>query len=192
MLLIFYIIAVFTVFVYQINVALVSRRDLKSLSYLQTSWKGIEGVSDCMCECMLIQCWCVRTSPVQVEFVCQYSPVVSTCVWDVQTAAQFASDADRDPERTRTRKNRDTAAWIHQGRVDALDVLQKTHTLLHMFFLNLNYVSALYVHNHTLTPFVINQKWSEIKMSHSGMYSKVTWLWNRPRPRLVTIFGLLA
>lgn len=91
----------------------------------------------------------MRTSPVQVEFVGQYSPVVSACVWDVQAAAQFASDADRDPERTRTRKNRDTAAWIHQGRVDALDVLQKTHTLLHMFFLNLNYVSALYVHNHT-------------------------------------------
>ncbi len=69
----------------------------------------------------------------------------------------------------------------------------RKHTL-HVFFY-LNYVSALYVHNHTLTPFIIfpiNQKWSEIKMSRSGMYSKVTWLWNRPRPRLVTIFALLA
>lgn len=78
----------------------------------------------------------------------QYSPVVSACVWDVQAAAQFASDVDRDPERTRTRKNCDTAAWIHQGRVDALDVLQKTYTPSYVFFY-LNYVSALYVHNHT-------------------------------------------
>lgn len=62
--------------------------------------------------------------------MCQYSPVVSARVRDVQAAAQFASDADRDPERARTCQNRDAAAWIHQGRVDALDVLRKTLLLL--------------------------------------------------------------
>lgn len=82
--------------------------------------------------------------------MCQYSPVISACVWDVQAAAQFASDADWDPECARTRKNRDTASWIHQGRVDALDILQKTHTLLCFFFIYLNYVSEVNVHNHPI------------------------------------------
>lgn len=52
-------------------------------------------------------------SPVQVEFVCQYSPVIGTCVWGVQTAAEFISDADGDPERARARQHRNTAAGVH-------------------------------------------------------------------------------
>lgn len=52
-------------------------------------------------------------SPVQVEFVCQYSPVISSCMWGVQTAAEFISDADRESESARARQHRDTAAKVH-------------------------------------------------------------------------------
>ncbi len=113
----------------------------------------------------------MRTSPVQVEFVCQYSPVVSTCVWDVQTAAQFASDTDRDPERTRTRKNRDTAAWIHQGRVDALDVLQKTYTPM-CFFIIIMCLHCMSTTTHLLAIYYFPHK-SEIVRNQNEPFRNV-------------------
>ncbi len=72
--------------------------------------------------------------PVQVEFVRQHPPVVSAGLRRVQTPAQLLPDGQRDPEGVRTHQCGDVTGRIQKRRVDALRVLNKHTTLIHLHF----------------------------------------------------------
>lgn len=67
----------------------------------------------------------VSLSPVQVEFVGQHPPVVASGLWCIQTSAQLLADGQRNAESIWPDQSRDVTGRIHQGRVYALDILEK-------------------------------------------------------------------